>query len=126
MKICEEKNDGCVQIRDKEGLFMESPAFQKEVASFVEDNELVTTLKVRLLDLVTEIGELSKEYIKGSNYGQESFRPTIDWTNELGDTFFSLIYVANSTNINLEVALKEALYKYKQRLAIKGDLGSGK
>jgi len=63
--------------------------------------------------------------LKGSGYGERPFEPTSGWRNELGDAFFSLICVANSTGVSLEVALQEALNKYERRFALKGDLGSG-
>ncbi|MFN4218524.1 MAG: MazG nucleotide pyrophosphohydrolase domain-containing protein [Candidatus Bipolaricaulia bacterium] len=49
---------------------------------------------------------------------------TEDWTSELGDAFFSLICIANSTNVNLEDALQQALRKYEQRLVRKGGADS--
>ncbi len=99
---------------------------QKKVADFVRVNNLETNVEMRLLDLVSEIGELSKEVLKGSNYGKEDFHITDEWTNELGDVLFTLICVANKTGVNLEEALKNVLNKYEKRLKEKGTIGSGK
>lgn len=99
---------------------------QKEVADFVKANQLDVPVAVRLLDLLSELGELGKEVLKGSDYGKTAFRQTEEWEMELGDVMFSLICVANSTGINLEKALHEALGKYKKRMAEKGSMGSGK
>jgi len=102
------------------------PDFQKTVVAFVDENRLETSVEVRLLDLVSEVGELAKEVLKGDEYGHQSFQPTAEWSGELADAFFSLVCLANSTGLNLEEALVEALDKYAQRLASKGDAGSGR
>ncbi|MGB0386003.1 MAG: MazG nucleotide pyrophosphohydrolase domain-containing protein [Ardenticatenaceae bacterium] len=103
---------------------MTLPAFQQLVQQFVAQQQLETSVPTRLLDLVSEVGEVSKEALKGSNYGRQPFHPTPEWANELGDVFFSLICVANSTHVDLELALHEVLGKYERRLAQKGDVGS--
>jgi len=100
------------------------PVFQDSVARFVEAHRLEIPVQARLLDLVSEVGEIAKEILKSTHYGREHFRPTQDWASELGDVFFSLICIANSTGVNLEDALKQALKKYEQRLARKGNLSS--
>ncbi len=99
--------------------------FQQKVAFFVEHNGLEITVPNRVLDLTTEIGELAKEVLKGTCYGREPFSPTGNWADELGDAFFSLICVANSTGVNMEMALDQALNKYQQRLGRTRDLSSG-
>ena len=38
---------------------------------------------------------------------------------------FALVCLANSTGVDLEVALDGTLEKYRQRLALGGDAGSG-
>jgi NTP pyrophosphatase (non-canonical NTP hydrolase) len=78
----------------------------------------------RLLDFVSEVGELSKEVLKATNYGRTSFRPPDGWTGELGDVFFSLICLANSTGVDLEAALDGALGKYRERLARRSGIGT--
>lgn len=98
---------------------------QRQVTAFVEKHHLETSVSVRVLDLVSEVGEVAKEVLKGSNYGHEDFAPTDEWTSELADALFSLICIANSTNVDLESALKTVLDKYEKRLSEKGDAGSG-
>ena len=105
---------------------MEISDLQRKVSNIVKKNELETNLETRLLDLVSELGELSKESLKSSDYGKEEFKYTDEWVNELGDVLFSLICVANNTNVDLETALNKALNKYKRRINKKGDIGSGK
>lgn len=99
-------------------------SFQDRVNRFVEAHQLEIAVSARVLDLVSEVGEIAKEILKSTRYGQKSFQPTADWTSELGDVFFSLICIANSTGVNLEDALRQALRKYEQRFACKGDVGS--
>ena len=101
------------------------PEFQQSVANFIAQHHLETDVTHRMLDLISEAGELAKEILKSSDYGKTTFHPTEEWESELGDIFFSLICLANSTNTNLEDALENALQKYKNRLKITQDAGSG-
>lgn len=98
--------------------------FQSSVARFIEAHRLEIAVPARVLDLVSEVGEIAKEILKSTRYGREPFQPTKDWASELGDVFFSLICIANSTGVNLEKALQKALSKYEQRLARTGNAGS--
>lgn len=103
----------------------ELPAFQRTVAGFVEAHGLDAPAEARVLDLVSEVGELAKEVLKGTDYGREAFRETEDWGDELGDALFALICAANGTGVNLAIALDKTLDKYRQRLDLGGDAGSG-
>jgi len=98
--------------------------FQRTVARFVERHELQIPVEARTLDLVSEVGELAKEVLKGTDYGRKPFAPAEEWAGELGDAFFSLICVANGTGVNLRAALEGALAKYERRIARQGNLGS--
>lgn len=99
---------------------------QKQVADFVEINQLEIDVAHRTLDLVSELGEVSKEILTSTVYGRKPFRPTNEWQSELGDLLFALVCVANSTGVDLEQALLEVLKKYQKRLKSKQDAGSGK
>ncbi len=91
---------------------------------FVEDYHLEIEVPYRMLDLVSELGEVAKEVLKSSHYGITRFMPENRWEEELGDLFFSLICLANSTGVNLEEALNTVLQKYENRLITKEDAGS--
>ncbi len=91
----------------------------------MQKHQLETSVEARLIDLLSEMGELAKEALKGSDYGKAPFTQTPAWEEELADAFFSLVCLANSTNVDLEKALGDALAKYEARLRQKGDAGSG-
>lgn len=99
---------------------------QQIVEKFVKDKALNGDINVRMLDLTSEVGELSKEILKGTNYGTESFKKTNEWESEIGDVLFSLICIANESNTDLEYCLNYALNKYEKRFSTKGNLSSGK
>ena len=102
------------------------PTFQQKVADYVDAHDLRTGAEHRLLDLVAELGELSKEALKATGYGRRPFIPDEKWDDELADVFFSLVCLANSTAVDLEKGLDAALAKYGERLARRGDAGSGR
>jgi NTP pyrophosphatase (non-canonical NTP hydrolase) len=101
------------------------PEYQLRVADFAAKHNLETGVESRLLDLMSELGEVAKEALKGSQYGAAEFVPTADWEEELADAFFSLICIANTTKVDLDSALKQVLGKYESRLTERGDAGSG-
>lgn len=98
---------------------------QAQVAAFTEQQQLETTLTARALDLVSEVGELSKEVLLSTRYGKQPFCATENWQAELGDVYFSLLCLANSSGIDLSQTLQHTLEKYQTRIVRKGDAGSG-
>jgi NTP pyrophosphatase (non-canonical NTP hydrolase) len=99
---------------------------QRTVAQFVEQHQLATSIEHRLLDLVSEVGELSKEALKASQYGRQQFAPCRSWDEEMGDILFSLICIANQSGVDLAQALERALIKYRARILETGDAQSGR
>ena len=99
---------------------------QKRVAEFVEAYGLETDIAHRLLDLVSEIGEVSKEVLKATKYGKAAFQRDENWELELGDALFSLVCLANATGVDLEAALLRVLTKYQSRIEKTRDAGSGR
>jgi NTP pyrophosphatase (non-canonical NTP hydrolase) len=97
---------------------------QRTVASFVEEAGIEASVEARLLDLASEVGELSKEVLKATNYGRAPFHPSGRWAGELGDVLFCLVCLANSTGVDLEAALDGALGKYREGLALGDDARS--
>ena len=92
----------------------------------MKEYDLEAPVHARTLDLTSEVGELAKEALKGTEYGREEFNPPRGWENELGDVFFSLLCLANSTGVELETALEGALRKYRGRCEDGSDAGSGR
>ena len=73
---------------------------QKCVADYVERNDMEVSAQTRCLDLVCEIGELTKELLKQTKYGHKSFTKSRNWADEFGDVVFALFCLANSTEDN--------------------------
>jgi NTP pyrophosphatase (non-canonical NTP hydrolase) len=102
---------------------------QQQVSVFVEQHDLAIDVTFRLLDLVSELGELSKELLKATDYGRnalQSGQVSEHWEAELGDVYLSLICVANATGVDLEQSLTTTLEKYRKRLENQQDAGSGR
>lgn len=105
---------------------MELRDIQELVRKFVENKKINSPVEVRIIDLASEVGELSKEVLKATGYGSKEFEKTREWDSEIGDVLFSLVCIANQTETNLEECLKHVLDKYEKRFASKGELGSGR
>ena len=99
---------------------------QSRIARFTAEHNLETNAQARLLDMVSELGEVAKEMLKGSQYGAQPYAQTPAWEEELADVFFSLLCLANTTKVDLETALEKVLSKYTARLNVSGDAGSGR
>lgn len=97
---------------------------QGRVAAFVAAHDLAAPPQARLLDLVSEVGELAKEVLKGSAYGRAPLALPPTWAGELGDTYFALLCLAESTGVDLEAALEQVMVKYAARLEQAGAAGS--
>ena len=98
----------------------EMSTLQRTVASFAWSG-IEAPDHAKLIDLVSEAGELSKEMLKGTNYKRASLRPPDGGAGEMGDVLFALVCLAHDTGVDLEVALNKALDKYNQRLALESD-----
>ncbi|MBS3741201.1 MAG: MazG-like family protein [Candidatus Cloacimonetes bacterium] len=99
---------------------------QKKVKKFTEKHNIETKIEFRVLDLISEAGELSKEFLLATEYGKAEFVPTKDWESELGDVLFCVLFLANSSEINLNDIFSKTLEKYKDRIEKSGQPGSGK
>ena len=61
------------------------PPFQDVVLEFVEDHHLEIEVPYRMLDMVSELGEVAKEVLKSSHYGITRFMPENKWEEEIGE-----------------------------------------
>ena len=99
---------------------------QEKVNDLIKKYDLESSLEIRYIDLVSEVGELGKEILKGNDYGKKDFCNTENLESEIGDVLFSLVCIANGSNIDLQDAFDKVLKKYKERFFEKGNIGSGK
>ena len=99
---------------------------QAKVRAFVAKHNLVHANEISVLDLVSEVGEVAKEILKGINYGKKPFKKTEETKEEIGDLFYSLITLANTLEIDLEEALNLVLNKYEERMKNSKSAGSGR
>jgi NTP pyrophosphatase (non-canonical NTP hydrolase) len=97
---------------------------QKEVKVFCESQNLECSIEYRLLDLVSELGEVAKEILKATQYGKKSFVIDSGLVEEMGDLGFCLLSLANEASVDIEVATRASLEKYKKRIALKRHAGS--
>lgn len=98
---------------------------QEKIQLFCLHHNLVASPEHRLLDVVSELGEVAKEVLKSTDYGRKEFHSTEDFADEMGDALFSLIALANAAHVDLNTALETVLRKYDKR-SQKGDIGSGR
>lgn len=98
---------------------------QDEVAAFVQRHDMEAPPAYRLLDVVSELGEVAKDAAASTGYGDRPSEIDIQ-SDEIGDVMFSLLALAEAADIDAGEALEEALEKYEQRIAESGSPGSGR
>lgn len=89
---------------------------QRRVTSFIEQHGLHAPPEYRLLDLVSEVGELAKEANASTQYGNVPETITLS-EDEVGDALFALLALAERQGIDADEALQTSLEKYENRLA---------
>lgn len=102
---------------------MEIQELQAAVDNFLSEHGLPNTPEISGLDLMAEVGELSKALLTSGSYGETPAEYTEEIGAELGDVFYSLILLANTFDVDLEQALEKTLEKYRRRLQT-GGMGS--
>jgi len=93
---------------------------QQKIKEFCKKHDLEHPPEHRLLDTMSELGEVAKEILKMSDYGKKQLEFKKEIKSELGDVLYSLITVANFFNIDLEEALEIVIKKYEKRLEKEG------
>jgi NTP pyrophosphatase (non-canonical NTP hydrolase) len=96
---------------------------QEKIKKFCKEHNLESPAEHRVLDTMSELGEVAKEILKMSDYGRKPIKYGEELKSELGDLLYSVITIANSFDIDLEEALNMVLEKYKKRLR-EGSAGS--
>ena len=84
---------------------------QEKIKRFCKRHGLESPPEHRVLDSMSELGEVAKEILEMTNYGREPLVYRKEMKSELGDLLYSVITIANSFNIDLEEALNMALKK---------------
>lgn len=97
---------------------------QETVAAFVAEHDLAAPPAFRLLDLVSEVGEVAKDAVESADYGANPAEVDVS-SDEIGDALFSVLALAESLDVDAGEALEEALAKYEERLEEGGSAGSG-
>lgn len=88
---------------------------QERVKKFLEQNNLETKPENRLLDLLSELGEVAKDMNESTDYGEKPEELSVK-EDEIGDTLFALLALSENLNIDAEQALDKALKKYRNRM----------
>ena len=98
--------------------------WQQRVAVFARQHNLLHDPDTHTLDLVSEVGEVAKEILLATDYGQRApqFRPEL--AGEIGDALYSLLVLAEVCGIDADDALNRTLEKYNRRLRTHGEAGS--
>ncbi len=97
---------------------------QRAVAEFVDRNDLHAPPAFRLLDLVSELGEVAKDVNESTGYGTAPEDVDVN-TDEIGDVLFALLALADALDIDAGEALDAALEKYERRMETQETPGSG-
>lgn len=87
---------------------------QKEVPTFA-----------RILNIQSELGELSKSYLEETSYGTKEFSLTADFKEEFGDVLYTLLSLADELNLSCEECLSLTLEKLESRMKNNYSMKSG-
>ena len=101
-------------------------AMQEQVRTFATRYGLFRAPEIHLLDLLAEVGELAKEILLASNYGQREPGGSPRLVEELGDVCYAFSALACACQVDLEETLMQVLAKCEARLATRADPGSGR
>ena len=93
---------------------------QESVRKFCDQRKLNCRPTERVLDVISELGEVAKEILKSGDYGKKPPEKSDAIREELGDLLFSLMALANELDIDLEASLDDALKKYESRMELSG------
>jgi NTP pyrophosphatase (non-canonical NTP hydrolase) len=98
--------------------------WQERVAIFARHHDLLHDPATHALDLVSEVGEVAKEVLPATDYGQRSPHFRAELAGELGDALYSLLVLAKACGVDANDALSATLQKYERRLTDHGSTGS--
>jgi NTP pyrophosphatase (non-canonical NTP hydrolase) len=98
---------------------------QRRVKDFCNEFNLNCSVESRVLDIISELRELSKKILKSNMYGKAQLKIVSDNLNlEIFDRYFSLLYLVNQLEVNLDDACQKVLRKYKEKFSTKSSINS--
>lgn len=97
-----------------------------DVGEFNRERGLELPPELRVLDLVSETGELSKALLKAQNYGTDERQRTDEIVDEFGDVYYCLLSLADELGIDPDATLEASVEKYRERFDETGNVGSSK
>ena len=95
-----------------------------KVVQFNKENNMELNPVMRVMDLTSECGEVSKEILLGTGYGRHEFEATDELAGEIGDMMYAIISLASESGLNAEECLSIAMAKYQKRIDKKKNMGS--
>ena len=98
--------------------------WQQQVACFARQHGLLHDPATHALDLTSEVGEIAKEILSATHYGQRAPEFGAELAEEVGDALYGLLALAECCGIDADTSLKTALGKYEQRLRERGTASS--
>ncbi|EMA28752.1 MazG-like family protein [Haloarcula japonica] len=97
---------------------------QQQVADVLGHSDIDTPPAYRLLDVVTELGDIAAEINETTGYGTDSAALSIR-EEELGDALFALLALCERLDVDADAALATALAKYEGQSGSNGTPASG-
>lgn len=96
----------------------------RRAATFAQRHDLLHDPATHALDLLSEVGEIAKEILLATDYGQRPPQFHAELAGEIGDALYSLLILAQVCGVDTDDALSATLRKYEHRLADHGNTGS--
>ncbi|WP_375493792.1 hypothetical protein [uncultured Jatrophihabitans sp.] len=75
---------------------------QETVARSADAAELHATAPTLLLELQTLLGAMAATATAGTERGRRPFRPTADWSQQLGELAYGVYLLADQTGVELD------------------------
>ncbi len=92
---------------------------QDAVKKFVEERNWDTPAQEILIHLYEELGEVSRNVLKKSNYGGQHVKESeINMDEELADVFYLLLKLSNKYNVDLSTAFEDKMAKNTKRFNV--------
>ena len=85
--------------------------------AFIAQHHLETQPAYSLLDIMSELGEVAKELLQGTDYGRSPGEADPGRMQEkIGDLMFAVAYLSTLYDVDPEAAMWESVRKFERRL----------